>query len=66
MAQDYVRRFMGEDAGELGFGFGGLDGSQVDEDGAAGEGESVYVGAGDHVEGVGPFEAGGVGGQVRA
>ena len=66
MAQHYVGRFMGENPGELGFGFGGLDGSQIDEDGSAGEGERVDVGAGDDVEGIGPLEARSVGDQVGA
>ncbi len=64
--EDYVGDFVREDAGELGFSFGGLDGSQVDEDGAAGESEGVYVRAGDYVEGVRPFEAGGMFCQVCA
>ena len=55
VAHDHVREFVGHDPGELGFRFGRLDGSQIDEDAAAGEREGVDVRAGDHMEVEGPL-----------
>ena len=46
---------MGHDAGKLGFGLSGLDGSEIDEDAASGEGEGVDVLAGDDMEVEGPL-----------